>query len=42
MSEEHLISMLQWLDPKKHPLLVQLPIDEYRRIAPDAGLPALD
>jgi D-alanyl-D-alanine dipeptidase len=42
MSEEHLISMLQWLDPKKHPLLVQLPIDDYRRIAPDAGLPALD
>lgn len=29
MSEQNLVSILRWLDPAKHPVLVQYPIAEY-------------
>jgi L,D-peptidoglycan transpeptidase YkuD (ErfK/YbiS/YcfS/YnhG family) len=32
-------SLLRWLDPGKHPVLVQLPAAEYDRLKPEWGLP---
>jgi D-alanyl-D-alanine dipeptidase len=39
MPETNLISLLKWLDPAAHPLLVQLPRDEYSRLQPTLSLP---
>jgi D-alanyl-D-alanine dipeptidase len=38
-SYDHLVHLLGWLDPRKNPLIVQLPIDEYLRLKPQWGLP---
>jgi D-alanyl-D-alanine dipeptidase len=40
MSERNVIRVLGWLDPAKHPVLVQLPESEWRRRAAAWGLPA--
>ena len=36
---DHLVRLLRWLDPKKNPLMVQLPEDEYERLKQRWGLP---
>lgn len=41
LEEENLTELLRWLDPKKSPLLVQLPGDEYARLRAAWRLPAL-
>ena len=40
-SYDHLVHLLRWLDPKKNPLIVQLPAGEYQRLEQRWGLPAL-
>ena len=42
LEEERLTELLRWLDPKKVPLLVQLPEGEYARLHAAWRLPALD
>ena len=42
LEEEKLTELLRWLDPKKVPLLVQLPEGEYARLRAAWRLPALD
>jgi D-alanyl-D-alanine dipeptidase len=42
MEEESLTELLRWLDPKKSPLLVQLPEGEYARLHDAWRLPPLD
>jgi L,D-peptidoglycan transpeptidase YkuD (ErfK/YbiS/YcfS/YnhG family) len=42
MEEESLKELLRWLDPKRRPLLVQLPEGEYARLHTAWRLPALD
>jgi D-alanyl-D-alanine dipeptidase len=37
----HLFRLLRWLDPKKGPLIVELPTAEYERLDQRWGLPAL-
>jgi L,D-peptidoglycan transpeptidase YkuD (ErfK/YbiS/YcfS/YnhG family) len=37
----HLFRLLRWLDPKKRPLMVELPTVEYERLQGRWGLPAL-
>lgn len=39
-SYDHLVHLLRWLDPKKNPLIVQLPAGEYERLKQQWGLPA--
>ena len=34
-----LVHLLRWLDPKKNPLIVQLPVDEYQKLKQRWGLP---
>ena len=41
MEEASLTELLRWLDPKKGPLLVQLPEDEYARLRAAWRLPAV-
>ena len=41
MDKEGLERLIRWLDPEKKPLLLQLPIEEYRKVAPGWGLPLL-
>ncbi|HEX8292528.1 MAG TPA: hypothetical protein VF570_12275, partial [Pyrinomonadaceae bacterium] len=41
MEEASLTELLRWLDPKKRPLLLQLPESEYARRRTDWRLPAL-
>ncbi|MDT5272674.1 MAG: zinc D-Ala-D-Ala dipeptidase [Acidobacteriota bacterium] len=41
MEEASLTELLRWLDPKKRPLLVQLPEGEYTRLSAAWRLPAL-
>ena len=41
LEEENLTELLRWLDPKKSPLLVQLPEAEYTRLRAAWRLPAL-
>jgi D-alanyl-D-alanine dipeptidase len=41
MEEENLTELLRWLDPKKHPLLAQLPEAEYTRLRGAYGLPSI-
>jgi zinc D-Ala-D-Ala dipeptidase len=36
---DHLVRLLRWLDPKKNPLIVQLPACEYEKLKPLWGLP---
>jgi D-alanyl-D-alanine dipeptidase len=38
-SYDHLVHLLGWLDPRKNPLIVQLPMDEYLRLKSQWGLP---
>jgi zinc D-Ala-D-Ala dipeptidase len=38
-SYDHLVRLLRWLDPKKNPLIVQLPADEYQQLKQLWGLP---
>jgi zinc D-Ala-D-Ala dipeptidase len=38
-SYAHLVRLLCWLDPKKNPLIVQLPEGEYQELKPRWGLP---
>ena len=38
-SYDHLVRLLRWLDPKKNPLLVQLPAGEYGQLKQPWGLP---
>jgi D-alanyl-D-alanine dipeptidase len=37
----HLVRLLRWLDPKKNPLIVQLPLGEYQQLKQCWNLPAL-
>jgi D-alanyl-D-alanine dipeptidase len=39
MEQTHLEALLRWLDPRKRPLLVQLPEDVYARLRADWQLP---
>lgn len=41
MASPQLVSLLQWLDQSKKPLLVQLPLAEYQRLQAKWGLPAV-
>jgi D-alanyl-D-alanine dipeptidase len=34
MSESEMKRILKWLDPKKHPLLIQAPESEIKRLLP--------
>ena len=36
---DHLVRLLRWLDPKKNPLIVQLPAGEYQQLKQLWGLP---
>jgi D-alanyl-D-alanine dipeptidase len=38
-SYNHLVRLLRWLDPKKNPLIVQLPAGEYEKLKQNWGLP---
>jgi len=38
-SYDHLVRLLRWLDPKRNPLIVQLPAGEYEKLKPLWGLP---
>jgi zinc D-Ala-D-Ala dipeptidase len=38
-SYDHLVRLLRWLDPKKNPLLVELPAREYETLSTPWGLP---
>ncbi len=40
MPEAELLDLMLWLDPKKHPLLIQLPQQEYSARAASWGLPS--
>jgi D-alanyl-D-alanine dipeptidase len=37
----HLVHLLRWLDPKRNPLIVQLPVGEYEKLKQRWGLPTL-
>ncbi len=39
MPESELVSLLRWLDPARHPILVQMPRADYRAIQARYGLP---
>jgi L,D-peptidoglycan transpeptidase YkuD (ErfK/YbiS/YcfS/YnhG family) len=39
MSEDDLVNLLRWLDPARHPILVQMPRANYRAIQARYGLP---
>lgn len=39
MSEPWIGTILRWLDPAAHPLLMQMPLPEYRRVRKDLLLP---
>jgi D-alanyl-D-alanine dipeptidase len=39
MAEVDLLRIIEWLAPEKHPRLVQMPAEEYDRLAPELGLP---
>lgn len=41
MSKESMLQILQWLDPESHPVLVQLPFEEYERLQEEWSLPVL-
>ncbi len=41
MSEENLVTLISWLDGDKHPLLVQLPLEQYSLWQSMYGLPNL-
>jgi L,D-peptidoglycan transpeptidase YkuD (ErfK/YbiS/YcfS/YnhG family) len=41
MPERALLDLIRWLDPAKHPLLVQMPLPVYRELAKRAKLPSL-
>ena len=40
MAESNVMALLPWLDPKRRPLLVQMPTPEYERLAKHWHLPA--
>lgn len=42
MEETSLTETIRWLDPARHPLLVQLPRSEYARLAAAWGLPGVE
>lgn len=42
LSEENLLSILSWLDAKKHPVIAILPRDEYNDYQPLWNLPLID
>ncbi len=39
MPEENMVKLLRWLDPAKHPVIIQLPKEEYKRLKKEWGLP---
>lgn len=41
MTESNIRLLLAWLDPRQHPVLVQMPAPEYRRYRQSLGLPQL-
>jgi len=41
MPRERIEAILGWLDPSKHPLLVQMPVADYLRLQKTLGLPKL-
>ena len=41
MAEDHLLSLMQWLDPKKEPLLMQMTAKDYRDYQRKFSLPVL-
>ncbi|MBS1598803.1 MAG: L,D-transpeptidase family protein [Bacteroidetes bacterium] len=41
MSEPAIMKLLNWIDQKKHPLLIQLPMAEYKKIYRKLNLPRL-
>jgi L,D-peptidoglycan transpeptidase YkuD (ErfK/YbiS/YcfS/YnhG family) len=41
MEEDKMVFLMQWLDPDKHPLLMQLPLSEFKKYLVDWKLPVL-
>ena len=41
MAEQDLVRLLRWLDPAGHPVLVQMPLDDYRTFQRKLALPAM-
>jgi D-alanyl-D-alanine dipeptidase len=41
MAEQNLVLLLQWLDPKSRPLLIQMPRADYQAFRGDLNLPAV-
>ena len=41
MPEQDLINLLKWLDPVAHPILIQMPQQDYESLRPTLNLPAL-
>ena len=41
MAEFNIRLLLRWLDPTKHPVLVQMPVAQYQRYRKSLGLPLL-
>jgi hypothetical protein len=41
MAEDNVTALLPWFDPRRKPLLVQMPTPEYEQLAKDWHLPAL-
>jgi len=41
MQPDQIEALLEWLDPKRKPVLVQLPVDAYARLMKQWGLPAV-
>jgi D-alanyl-D-alanine dipeptidase len=39
MREQDLVTLLRWLDPKRRPVLIQMPRTEYDRLRPRYNLP---
>ncbi|MEY2498392.1 MAG: zinc D-Ala-D-Ala dipeptidase [Verrucomicrobiota bacterium] len=39
MREQDLVTLLRWLDPKRRPVLIQMPRTEYDRLRPGYNLP---
>jgi zinc D-Ala-D-Ala dipeptidase len=41
MDEDKMLFLIQWLDPQKHPLLMQLPVIEFKKYLLEWNLPVL-
>ncbi|MFI5139307.1 MAG: L,D-transpeptidase [Sphingobacteriales bacterium] len=41
MQETNILRVLHWINARKHPLLVQMPVDEYKKLRKVYGLPVV-